>query len=109
MSLKTKIELIETDSETISANKHLFFDMTESLSEYADWADAMWDFEGDELATYADNITALFDLSEEGVSFSVVWAGDAVRETIELSIDELATVIQENEIRNFTKYIVHKE
>jgi hypothetical protein len=70
------------------------------LSDAADWNAPLWSLREEILPGLATALKLLHDNFEGGFNLEALWISDTV------SLDELVSLIRENSLANFTRYIV---
>ncbi|HEY9734002.1 MAG TPA: hypothetical protein V6C89_18985 [Drouetiella sp.] len=70
------------------------------MSDAADWNAPLWSLREEILPGLATALKLLHDNFEGGFNLEALWISDTV------SLDELVSLIRENSLANFTRYIV---
>lgn len=107
MSLISKLTYLNENGKETKVNEPTL-DLHGSLTENTDWNSDYWEFERDRLPSLSNTIQEHFNRSNYGITFQAIWAGDNVKSTISLSINEFINVILQNRISTKFKYIVRK-
>lgn len=94
-------------------DKRLFVNLSQEegcacslLSDDADWKEPIWKLRGNALPRLAGTLRSLHGMFEAGFEFEAMWINDQIKQRFKVSIDELLTLVNENRIANFTRYIV---
>lgn len=76
------------------------------LTDDADWNAPAWDIQPTLLPHLANSLAFISERASQGFIFEALWAGDRPEKNLEVSPDELLSIVQENRVGTKTRYIV---
>ena len=76
------------------------------LRDDADWEAPTWAMEAHLLRRLAATITALGQSADAPLVFEALWLGDEAEETVELGLEELASLAAASRLGTRTRYVV---
>lgn len=76
------------------------------LTDDADWNAPAWDIQPTLLPHLANSLALISDRASEGFTFEALWAGDKPEKYLEVSPNELLSIVRENRVGTKTRYIV---
>jgi hypothetical protein len=76
------------------------------LTDEADWNAPAWDIQSTLLLPLADSLAYISERAANGLILEALWAGDKPEKNLELSPDELLSIVRENRVGTKTRYIV---
>ena len=76
------------------------------LTDDADWNAPAWDIQPTLLLPLANLVRYISERASNGLILEALWAGDKPEKNLELSPDELLSVVRENRVGTKTRYIV---
>ena len=76
------------------------------LTDDADWNAPAWDIQPTLLLPLSNLVRYISERASNGLILEALWAGDKPEKNLELSPDELLSVVRENRVGTKTRYIV---
>lgn len=76
------------------------------LADSADWSAPTWDMIPETLPRLSSCLRAIRQHCSTGISFEALWVGDSAIEERRLTIDELATQVEQSSIGTRTRYLI---
>ena len=76
------------------------------LTDEAEWGAPAWDIQPTLLPHLADSLAFISERAAHGLILEALWAGDKPEKNLEVSPDELLSIVRENRVGTKTRYIV---
>ncbi len=76
------------------------------VTDEADWNSPAWDIQPTLLPALANSLAFISERAANGLILEALWAGDKPEKNLEVSPDELLSIVRENRVGTKTRYIV---